>query len=62
MALMEWATPVLQREVQSAANSEIFCKSEKLPNFGSTPATRDGEAGIMSNRGTASHGEYQNIL
>src|SRR3954447_22161042 len=58
MALMGWATHVLQWRRQRAATARAGANPEKPSQFGSHPATRVREGGIASNRGSARRGEY----
>lgn len=57
MALIYWDIPVLQWNVQFVAKKKFFANQKNIPSFGSYPATRVCEAGIISNRGLACHGE-----
>ena len=50
MALMDWATHVLQWEVQRVAISRDGANLKKLSQFGLYSATRVHEVGIASNR------------
>ncbi len=58
MALMGWATHVLQWQLQRAATPRGGANPKKLSQFGLFSATREHEAGIASNRRTACYGEY----
>ncbi|PIM96771.1 50S ribosomal protein L32 [Candidatus Hodgkinia cicadicola] len=58
MALMGWATHVLQWQLQRVAISWGGANLKKLSQFGLYSATRVHEVGIASNRGSACHGEY----
>src|ERR671919_2177113 len=58
MALMGWATHVLQWRRQRAARARAGANPQKPPQFGSRAATRPREGGIASNRGSARRGEY----
>src|SRR5215203_4352244 len=58
MALMGWATHVLQWRRQRAAKGRPPANPEKPSQFGSRAATRPREGGIASNRGSACRGEY----
>src|SRR5947209_4863058 len=58
MALMGWATHVLQWRRQRAATARAGANPEKPSRFGSRAATRPREGGIASNRGSARRGEY----
>jgi hypothetical protein len=58
MALMGWATHVLQWQIQRAATMQVEANPENLSQFGLFSATREHEVGIASNRGSACHGEY----
>ncbi len=58
MALMGWATHVLQWWLQWAASSRGQANLKKPSQFGLFSATREHEVGIASNRGSARRGEY----
>src|ERR687885_974799 len=58
MALMGWATHVLQWRWQWEARSRGPADPQKPSQFGSHSATRVREGGIASNRGSARRGEY----
>src|SRR5579862_2002736 len=58
MALMGWATHVLQWRSQREATVRARANLEKPSQFGLFSATREHEAGIASNRGSACRGEY----
>src|SRR5579875_688309 len=58
MALMGWATHVLQWGRQWAARGRPCANLEKPSQFGLLSATREHEVGIASNRGSARRGEY----
>jgi hypothetical protein len=57
MTLMDWATHVLQWRSQREAMVKAGANPEKPSQFGFFSATREDEAGITSNRGSARHGE-----
>lgn len=56
--LIPWATHVIQWVVQQAAIQQCGANPKNHPQFGLWAATRPHEAGIASNRGSASRGEY----
>src|ERR1700704_987076 len=58
MALMGWATHVLQWRGQRAAGKRCQANLKKPSQFGLLSATREHEVGIASNRGSACRGEY----
>ena len=58
MTLMNWATHVLQWQLQKEAIVQTGANPKKLSQFGLLSATREHEVGITSNRGSACHGEY----
>src|ERR1700745_3981665 len=58
MALMSWATHVLQWRGQRDARSQDRADPEKPSQFRLHSATRVHEGGIASNRGSARRGEY----
>src|SRR5579875_20162 len=58
MALMSWATHVLQWPVQRAAKGRPGANPQNRSQFGSQAATRLREAGIASNRRSECCGEY----
>ena len=58
MALMCWATHVLQWYLQWDAKRQLLANPQRIPQFGLYSATRVHEAGITSNRGSARRGEY----
>ena len=57
MTLINWATRVLQRQLQREAMVKAGANPQKLSYFGLFSATREHEVGITSNRGSARHGE-----
>ena len=57
MTLMDWATRVLQRQLQKEAMVRVGANPQKLSHFRLFSATREHEDGITSNRGSARHGE-----
>ena len=58
MTLMNWATHVLQWCKQNVAMMKIGANLTKFALFRLLSATRQHEAGITSNRGSARHGEF----
>ena len=58
MALMGWATHVLQWEWQKEATWQHWANPQKFPKFGLFSATREHEVGIASNRRSARYGEF----
>jgi hypothetical protein len=58
MALMSWATQVLQWQVQWAAKEQSGANPKSLSKFGLEAEIRLYEAGIASNRESERHGEY----
>ena len=58
MTLMGWATHVLQWRSQRDAMARAGAKPKKSSQFRLLSATREHEAGITSNRGSARHGEF----
>ena len=58
MALMSWATHVLQWPVQRVAIPRGGANLKSRSQFGLESETRLHEGGIASNRGSACHGEY----
>src|SRR3954469_16521190 len=58
MALMGWATHVLQWRGQWDARPQGRADPKKPSQFGLHSATRVHEGGIASNRGSARRGEY----
>src|SRR5690606_34837895 len=58
MALIGWATHVLQWHLQWAAKGRPGANPQKPSQFGLLSATREHEVGIASNRGSACRGEY----
>jgi len=60
MALIDWATHVLQRfiKTKSYATKQLEANLKNNIVFELHAATRMHEDGITSNRGSAGHGEY----
>ena len=58
MALMSWATHVLQWQLQKEATTQVEANRKKLSKSGLFSATREHEDGIASNRRSACYGEY----
>ena len=58
MALMCWATHVLQWYLQWDAKRRLLANPKNVAQFGVYSVTRVHEAGIASNRGSARRGEY----
>ena len=58
MALMCWATHVLQWYLQWDAKRRLLANPKNVSQFGLYSVTRVHEAGIASNRGSARRGEY----
>ena len=58
MALMCWATHVLQWHLQWDAKGRPLANPKNVSQFGLYSVTRVHEAGIASNRGSARRGEY----
>ena len=58
MALMGWATKVLQWRLQSVAMVRTGANPQKSSQFGLFSAIREHESGIASNRGSERRGEY----
>lgn len=59
MALMNWATHVLQKQSQQVAIMKIEANLETLYKFELFSATRKHEVGINSNRVSARRGEVK---
>jgi len=57
MAPMAWATHTIQWCLQSDATAQVGANQQRVPKFGLLPVTREYEAGIASNRESASRGE-----
>ena len=58
MALMSWATHVLQWILQREAITRVGANLQKFSQSGLFSATREHEVGIASNRKSACYGEY----
>lgn len=62
MALIYWATPVLQENGQCVALFFKIANQKNILFFGFFSATRENEDGIMSNRRWACYGEFSKFL
>lgn len=60
MALMSWATHVIQWQSQKEAMMRVGAIPKKVATFRLFSATREHEVGIASNRRSARYGEYVN--
>ena len=58
MALMDWATHVLQWRGQREAIWQHGANPQRSSQFGLFSATREHEGGIVSNRRSACYGEF----
>ena len=58
MALMIWATHVLQWREQKEARWQHGANPQHSSQFGLFSATREHEGGIVSNRRSACYGEF----
>ena len=57
---MNWATHVLQWELQKATKKKFLVNLQRFPQFRLWTATRPHEVGITSNRKSARCGEHVN--
>lgn len=58
MALMKWATHVLQWVTQKVTNRQLLVNLIKLSLFRLFSAIREHKGGIASNRESEGHGEF----